>query len=182
MLALEHGRLDLEQFNPDARTANLWNRGQLSAVSRAYLEDLPQTRTIGEVTLAHGSPRYPIWEYLVHAHTARASLPFFETPLCLVGHTHVPIIFRSRPGSAHCEIVSPEDEGPLPLMGERYIVNPGSVGQPRDGDPRAAYLLFDPDTGAFRHFRVAYDVARTRALMADAGLPPRLGTRLEFGW
>jgi diadenosine tetraphosphatase ApaH/serine/threonine PP2A family protein phosphatase len=157
------GRLDLEQFNADARIANFWNRQRLTAASRCYLEELPEMRVEAGVTLVHGSPRYPIWEYLVHAHTARACLPYFDTPLCLAGHTHVPIIFRNRSGTAGCEIVSPDDGLPLPLPGERYIVNPGSVGQPRDGDPRAAYLLLDTDSGVFVHRRVPYDIAATQA-------------------
>lgn len=176
------GRLDLGEFNSDARHANLWTRDQLTAASREYLEALPETATAGDITLAHGSPRHPIWEYLFYATSAAASFEHFEGVACLVGHTHVPVIFERSAETGQC-LAQPIREEPLTLQGpQRYIVNPGGVGQPRDGDPRAAYALLDTETGWLTHRRVAYDVAATQAQMRRAGLPARLVARLAFGW
>lgn len=176
------GKLDLENFNADARRANLWTRDQLSAASRAYLEAVPETRVQEGVTCAHGSPRHPIWEYLIYAGVAKQNLAFFDTGLCLVGHTHVPVIFREEPENGLCQALAPEENRPFPIDGHRLIVNPGSVGQPRDGDSRAAYLVLDTELRTFEHRRVAYDIAATQKKMRAAGLPPRSITRLDLGW
>ncbi|MHB1293525.1 MAG: metallophosphoesterase family protein [Anaerolineae bacterium] len=176
------GKLDLAEFNADARKANLWTREQLTPDSLAYLQALPETCVAGTFTLAHGSPRHPIWEYLIYAHVAKANFAYFQTPVCLVGHTHVPVIFRDLPDSAQCEVLQPGESTPLPLGEQRHIINPGGVGQPRDGDPRAAYMILDTEAGTYEHRRVAYDMQTTQAKMREAQLPPRLVTRLEYGW
>ncbi|HHX63432.1 MAG TPA: metallophosphoesterase family protein [Chloroflexi bacterium] len=177
------GKLDLEQFNNDARLANLWNRDVLRPASREYLEALPITHTEGGVTLAHGSPRHPIWEYLLYASLAKVSFKHFDTSLCLVGHSHVPVVFRDLPDRDTCEVLPPADEAPAQLEeGQRYIINPGSVGQPRDGDPRAAYLMLDLESGVYEHRRVTYDISATQERMRQADLPRRLITRLNMGW
>lgn len=174
------GRISLEDFNREARNANLWTRQQLSDSSRRYLEQLPETITVEAFTLAHGSPRSPIWEYLFYATSARASFEHFDTPVCLVGHTHVPIIFAETADAAQ---VLPPQEGATVVLDEgRYIINPGSVGQPRDGDPRAAFMLLDLDQRSFTHRRVAYDIAVTQGQMRQLGFSPRLIARLDFGW
>jgi len=176
------GKISLDDFNRNARRANLWNREQLTPESLAYLEAAPETIVEGEVTLAHGSPRYPIWEYLVYASTAKLSYSFFETQLCLVGHTHVPVVFELAQHDADCH-GSPLRVGETLVLGKgRYIVNPGSVGQPRDGDPRAAYVLLDTDNLSMEYRRVRYDIAATQELMRKAGLPRRNIVRLERGW
>jgi len=175
------GRLDLADFNADARQANLWTRDQLSAESRRYLEDLPETQIIGEFTLAHGSPRYPIWEYILYPSTAALNLPYFETAICLVGHTHVPILFTATEDRS-AEASALEPDLTISLQGGRYILNPGSVGQPRDGDPRASYVILDTDTCSCELRRVPYTIARTQERMRELGLPTRLVRRLELGW
>jgi diadenosine tetraphosphatase ApaH/serine/threonine PP2A family protein phosphatase len=176
------GKLDLAEFNNDARHANLWTRDQLAPASREYLEALPEMVAQGEFTLAHGSPRHPIWEYLFYATSAAVSFEHFEGPVCLVGHTHVPVVFELSAETQQC-LAQPLLETPLAVGGpNRYIVNPGGVGQPRDGDPRAAYALFDTETRLLAHRRVAYDVEATQAQMRRAGLPARLISRLQFGW
>ncbi len=180
------GLLDLSEFNHDARSANLWTREQLTDQNRAYLEGLPETSVQGDYTLAHGSPRHPIWEYLFYANTAKASFDHFDTLACLVGHTHVPVIFQLPEGGDECGVL-PVGEGPLALRdatlrNARYIINPGGVGQPRDGDPRAAFALLDTETSLFEHRRVEYDIAATQERMRALGLPPRLSARLSFGW
>jgi len=176
------GRLDLADFNPEARAANLWSREQLTPESRAYLEELGETLVIEDVTLAHGSPRYPIWEYLFYPFEATASFAHFETGLCLVGHTHVPRRFLRGDPTYPCQVVPMPEEKAVALDEERCIINPGSVGQPRDRDPRAAYMLYNTDERVFIHRRVVYDVAATQALMRENGLPPRQALRLAAGW
>lgn len=174
------GRISLDDFNPDARSADLWTRERLTEASRRYLEALPETVTADGFTLAHGSPRAPIWEYLLSARDAHESMAHFDTPVCLVGHTHVPVIFAAVKGGV--AVLPPQPQAVIVLDDGRYIINPGSVGQPRDGDPEAAYMLVDTVERTFSHRRVPYDVAGTQAEMRAAGLPPRLVARLAFGW
>ena len=176
------GRLDLADFNSDARQANLWTRDRLQAEERRYLEELEQTLVLGHITLAHGSPRYPIWEYLLYASTASLNLAHFDTRVCLVGHTHVPVLFSAEEDDTRVEAYALEEGRPIALESGRHILNPGSVGQPRDGDPRASYMLVDPEAMTFELRRVTYPVARTQERMRELALPPRLITRLELGW
>ena len=176
------GKLDLADFNADARNANLWTRDQLTPESEAYLDSLPETVVAGDFTLAHGSPRHPIWEYLFYAGMARLSFNYYDTAICLVGHTHVPVIFRDAVETHQCEVSQHVERAQVGLDEARYIINPGGVGQPRDGDPRAAYMLLDTEAKEFEHRRVSYNIAETREKMRALGLPPRLGARLEFGW
>lgn len=174
------GRISLSDFNSDARQANLWTRERLADSSREYLESLPETAVVEGFTLAHGSPRSPIWEYLLYARNAQQSFDHFGTLICLVGHTHVPVIFAQ--GAAAAEVLPPQPGLSVQLDEGRYIINPGSVGQPRDGDPMAAYLLLDTALRIFAHRRVAYDVDATQAEMRRLGFAPRLIARLDFGW
>jgi predicted phosphodiesterase len=178
------GKLDLRDFNPDARDANLWNRQQLTPDNLAYLEALPQVLVEGEFTLTHGSPRHPIWEYIIYASTARTSFDYFDTQFCLVGHTHTPVIFclHNTYGEKICEALPIALNKPIKLGPERLIVNPGSVGQPRDGDPAASYAILDVDTLTLEHRRVAYPIEKTQAKMMEHNLPLRLVLRLGYGW
>ena len=180
------GKLDLAEFNVDARQANLWTRERLTPRSWSFLDSLPEMLVEGRYTLAHGSPRHPIWEYIVYASVACQNFSFFQTGVCLVGHTHLPAIFVG-PGegdgeAGDCHVVPPLVGEGVTLGEERYIINPGSVGQPRDGDARAAYLLLDTHTGTMEHRRVAYDIEAVQGKMRAAGLPPRSIARLEYGW
>jgi len=143
------GELPVDDFNPEARRAVLWTREQLTPESRDYLKGLsaePLAR--GDFTITHGSPRHPVWEYIIHPHTAAENFAYFDTPFCLVGHTHVPVIFRWREEGegedkvGECRALAPIYDKPLGLAGNhRLIINPGSVGQPRDSDPRALPTL-----------------------------------------
>lgn len=177
------GKLDLRDFNPDAREANLWNRNQLTPSNLAFLENLPESLVAGPFTLSHGSPRHPVWEYILYASTAEMNFDHFDTPYCLVGHTHTPLVFLQSddPEESAYEILPPTDE-PLHLGRERLIVNPGSVGQPRDGDPRASYVLLDTEALTIQFHRVSYPVEKTQAKMLQVGLPARLVLRLGYGW
>jgi diadenosine tetraphosphatase ApaH/serine/threonine PP2A family protein phosphatase len=174
------GTVDPADFNPDAREAIEWTAGVLDPNARAYLAALPEVRCEGELTAVHGSPRDPIWEYVMSASVAAANFTAFETRLCLFGHTHLPVIF-SATDDDEPEVLVAIPDAPIDLNGRRSLINPGSVGQPRDGNPAASYLVLDTDAGRVEFRRVRYDVAATQRLMHDAGLPPRLAERLTYG-
>ena len=178
------GKLDLRDFNPDARDANLWNRKRLTAENLAYLDALPETLVKGSFTLTHGSPRHPIWEYIIYPSTAEVNFQHFATTYCLAGHTHTPIVFRFRGGSdsTEAEALPAALNEAVALGGERLIINPGSVGQPRDGDPRASYALIDDEAMTLEHRRAVYPLEKTQAKMMEHGLPLRLVLRLGYGW
>ncbi len=177
------GKLDLADFNLDAREACRWTAEQLSEASRAFLEGLPLSLVFDEWTLVHGSPREPIWEYLTSPGAVLENLPFLQTRLCLVGHTHVPLAFHVPDGETlTCRRRWLLDGDELSLQSGRWILNPGGIGQPRDGDPRAAYLLVDTETLAAEMRRVPYPVETTQRRMLEAGLPANLIQRLSFGW
>lgn len=174
------GKLSLEAFNPHAKEANLWTGQQLSDDERAFLNLQPQVIEEGEFLMCHGSPRDPVWEYVVSITAAVASFAHFDTYRCLLGHSHIPFICRPK-GDASAEFKTPQLGVPLPLESDKMIINPGGVGQPRDGDPRASYALYDSESETVTHFRVAYDVKTTQEKMRKHDLPEFLIERLEFG-
>ena len=173
------GGAEIDWFNPDARRAMEWTRRAIGPDSVAWLRTLPERLSIDTASLVHGSPREPLWEYVTSVPVARANLAVLDGPVGLHGHTHVPVAFVEDDGRV--DVVGPNDGSELVLRGRRALLNPGSVGQPRDGDPRAAYAIFDPEAGTIGWFRVAYDVAAVQAAMRAAGLPRSLSARLSFG-
>ncbi|HLX35923.1 MAG TPA: metallophosphoesterase family protein [Candidatus Limnocylindrales bacterium] len=173
------GGSEIEWFNPDARRAMEWTRATISKASIEWLESLPDEAVLEGWQLVHGSPREPLWEYVTSVPVARANLAAQRRPACLHGHTHIPAAFVERDGRV--DAVGPLDGSELELRGRRALLNPGSVGQPRDGDPRASYAILDPAEGRMRWHRVAYDVDAVQAAMRSAGLPPPLAARLSFG-
>ena len=177
------GTVDVAYFNPDARAAIEWTAAALDANARSYLAALPEVRADGDLTAVHGSPRDPIWEYITGPAIAAANLGAFETRLCLFGHTHLPVAFRAIDSGVDATIGLPGTEARLGL--ERAMLNPGSVGQPRDGLRDAAYAVLElngsPEDDAFEFRRIAYDIDRTQRLMREAGLPMRLMERLGYG-
>jgi predicted phosphodiesterase len=173
------GGNEIEYFNPEAREAMEWTRRAISRTTLAWLEQLSERREEGDFTLVHGSPRDPIWEYVTSVAVARANLNVLGTRFGLFGHTHVPAVFRDDDGRV--DAISPAQGSELPLDGRRALLNPGSVGQPRDGIPTASWLLLDTDTKRCSWHRVAYDIAAVQRAMTDAGLPPRLIGRLSHG-
>lgn len=181
-------RLDLDDFNPEARQMVLWTQRELSPDSYAYLRALPdQPIVVGDFTVTHASPRHPIWEYILNTEVALANFDHFHTPYCIVGHTHVPRIYRlyrdSQTGQPICTAHAPAYDIDISLEGDhRLILNPGSVGQPRDSDPRASYAFLDTEAHVWRFRRIPYNYERTQADMRKAGLPERLIARLAFGW
>jgi len=174
------GKLSLSEFNPDAAAACRWTAQQLSPEDVDYLGSLPPVIEKDSFTLVHGSPREPIWEYLLSVSSARENFAYFRSPFCLVGHSHVPSIFRYTE-TGDCSF-SPFKAGVgLVLGSSRLIINPGGVGQPRDSDPRASYAIFDSEAKMVRLYRIPYDIGSTQAKMVKQNLPMRLVARLNYG-
>ena len=173
------GGREIELFNVDARRAMEWTRSVISPATRAWLTAQPERRLDGDFTLVHGSPRDPTWEYVASAPVARANFALLETPYCLLGHTHLPLVFRD--GTGLIETMEPSNGSTLQLDERRVLLNPGSVGQPRDGRRAAAYLVLDAAARKVRWGRASYDIALTQAAMRAVGLPERLAVRLDYG-
>lgn len=176
------GKIGIDDFNPEAAAACRWTGQQLDQQDVDYLANLPLTISEGDFTLAHGSPREPIWEYLVSIHVAKVSFKHFQTKFCLVGHSHVPLVFESLAPDGDCTVHEFPIDTPFTLDGNRLIINPGGVGQPRDSDPRASYAIYDSDHKVVWHHRVPYDIASTQQRMREYGLPHGLAARLSHGW
>lgn len=178
------GRMGTEEFNEAAAAAAQWTAERLEADSRSYVQDLPMVVSEGDFTLVHGSLRWPEWEYLLSSEQAQAHLELQRTPYSLVGHSHLPFVCIEEGGKPPRHVGAPVpavDGQAVELGSQRLILNPGGVGQPRDGDPRAGYALYDSDAGVVTFFRVEYDIAATQRAMEAAGLPPRLSERLSYG-
>ncbi len=175
------GRESTDLFHGDAATCCVWNGQQLTDSNRQYLGDLPQVLEEEDAALVHGSLRDPVWEYLVHLEAAIANFALMTTQRLAVGHSHLPMIIEEAERGPIPRVPSAAD-GPIELSNRgKTILNPGSVGQPRDGDPRASYAIWDPDEQTIAYYRVEYDVRRTQAEMARVGLPSRMAARLESG-
>jgi diadenosine tetraphosphatase ApaH/serine/threonine PP2A family protein phosphatase len=173
------GGPEIDWFNHDARAAAEWTRDRMDQATRTWLAGLPTRLEVGDVTLVHGSPRDPLREYVVTMGVALANLRALTTTYGLHGHTHVPIAFIDA--DTDLDVIEPGDGARLRLDARTTLLNPGSVGQPRDGDPRASYLMLDTETGEVRWHRVAYDIGRVQAAIRTAGLPRRLADRLAIG-
>jgi diadenosine tetraphosphatase ApaH/serine/threonine PP2A family protein phosphatase len=177
------GGSEIEWFNPAARAAVEWTRDVISESTRRWLAALPRTLEVGDDLLVHGSPRDPTWEYVTSRGIARANLDALAASggrVAFHGHTHVPIAFRAAEGG-DVEPIVPVDETALALGESIVLLNPGSVGQPRDGDPAASWLELDTEARTARWHRVPYDVASVQDAIRAAGLPNRLADRLAFG-
>ncbi len=173
------GTIDLDEFGGEAAIAARWTREVLEPQAQTLLETLEPTGAAHGVELYHGSARDPIWEYVLSDEAARATLELADSPLVLVGHSHVALrVVQS--GDRLDGGMAPADTE-LELDDTRALLNPGSVGQPRDGDPRAAYLLLDLAAHRATYRRTEYDIARTQREMRDAELPEMLAARLELG-
>lgn len=170
---------EIEWFNPDARAAMEWTRRKISDETRQWLDALPERHTAEDFGLVHGSPREPLWEYIVSVPIARANLAMLTTPVGLYGHTHLPMVYVENDGAI--EVVEPGDGSTFSFGDRKALVNPGSVGQPRDGIPTASHLVLDTDAGACTWHRTAYDIAAVQGAMRDEGLPDRLVQRLSYG-
>jgi predicted phosphodiesterase len=167
----------LEGFNPNAAEAVHWTRRQLGPEEREWLRDLKYTKMVGNFTIVHATLDGPQrWGYVFDKLQAAASFPYQTTPVCFFGHTHVPVAFMRdtvvRGGTFSKFKVDPA---------KKYFVNVGAVGQPRDNNPKAAYVIYDLDAATIELRRVDYDIAAAQAKIREAGLPERLAERLEFG-
>jgi diadenosine tetraphosphatase ApaH/serine/threonine PP2A family protein phosphatase len=175
------GAVGVEEFNQYAATAALWTQQQLQEEMKTWLAELPRVRVLEDlgVTLTHGSLIDPVWDYLLHAEDAMAHLEQQTTPSCFVGHTHLPQVYHYAPPRLTGEVI--KDGHSLELGQRRFVANPGSVGQPRDGDRRAAYAIIDTVTKVVTFHRVEYDIGVTQRKMRAAGLPEFLVQRLARG-
>jgi predicted phosphodiesterase len=175
-------RLDIRTFNADARRAVTWTQETLTPTNLDYLAALPTAFVLGQYTLVHGSPREPVWEYILDPLIAALNFPHFETPICLVGHTHTPVIYQLVNDQGETQVVQPTYRERKDLNSQRLIINPGSIGQPRDNNPDAAYAILDVEDKIFEHRRIPYDVEKTQQQMLDLNMPERLVSRLSHGW
>jgi diadenosine tetraphosphatase ApaH/serine/threonine PP2A family protein phosphatase len=174
------GTIPIEDFSSDAAAAARWTQTVLDEPGRAYLERLEPTAEREGAQLFHGSPRDPVWDYVLTAESAYWSFRATTAQLVLVGHSHVALAIST--GADDDLDGAPAPEGTeIELAGRRWLLNPGSVGQPRDGDPRAAWLLIDFDVGRAAFRRVPYPVEQTQAEIRARGLPEPLAARLAEG-
>ena len=170
-------RTSIQYFNPDARDAILWTREQLPQEASDYLASLPLTLDFDDFTLAHGTLQTPeLFDYIQTIYDAHLSFEALETPICFLGHSHVPITFFDDDPISY--FMEPE----IPLSeSEKLLVNVGSVGQPRDQDPRASYAVYDTDERMIWIRRIVYDVEQASQRIRDAGLPAMNADRLTYG-
>jgi predicted phosphodiesterase len=173
------GSIDLEEFSDEAAESARWTQTVLSDESRAYLAGLPSQTKAPDAELYHASPRDPVWDYVLTADAALDALELTEAPLVLVGHSHVALAIGLDEQQLSGGLAPAGHE--IDLSRGRWLLNPGSVGQPRDGDPRAAYLLLDREAQRARFCRISYPVERTQAEIRERNLPDALAHRLAHG-
>jgi predicted phosphodiesterase len=173
------GRIDLTDFSPDAAATARWTADLLEDEPRRFIESLEPKGEREGVQVFHGSPRDPVWEYVLSEPAARSALELTTADIVLVGHSHIPIALRLADGAIAGGLAKGGSE--LELTEGRWLINPGSVGQPRDGDPRASYLLLDLDKRHAHFRRLPYDIEATQAEIREHGLPEDLATRLATG-
>jgi diadenosine tetraphosphatase ApaH/serine/threonine PP2A family protein phosphatase len=175
------GEVDLNEFAPDAVASATWTRDVLTPETRTFLETLRSSGRRERAELFHASPRDPVWDYVLTLESVEASFGLTEEPLVLVGHSHVPLAIVLEDGGLAGGVAPEGTEADLGGVTARFLLNPGSVGQPRDGDPRAAWLLLDFSKGRAHFRRVAYPVERTQEEIRERGLPDALAERLARG-
>jgi diadenosine tetraphosphatase ApaH/serine/threonine PP2A family protein phosphatase len=172
-------------FNVVARSAAVWTLDALTSEHRAWLAALPKGPIVVDslIEICHGSP-FDEDAYIFDDLDASHALNVSKRPLCLFGHTHSPIAFEQPPRAGTANAISLKHSGEMELIlrdGFKYLLNPGSVGQPRDGDPRAAYAIVDTDRRSVELYRLEYPIDQTQAKILDAGLPEVLAQRLGVG-
>ena len=179
LVAIGLGGVGLEDFNPEAGAALFWTAEQLTPESRKFLASLAPQATRADVSLFHGSPVDPVWDYVLTDPGAAEALALTPTPLVLVGHSHAALALLLANEALQGGLATAGLEADL--AAGRWLLNPGSVGQPRDGDARAAFLRLDLDAKRARFERVPYPVERTQAEIRERGLPDSLAERLAHG-
>ncbi len=174
------GDLPLEDFSAGARLAAEWTRATIRPETMKYLRSLEPLTESEPVGLYHASPRDPVWEYVLSPLQAELCLDAQSRQVCVIGHSHVALSF-SRTAGASATGETRKDGDELDLAGSEWLLNPGSVGQPRDGDRRAAWLELDMDAWTASYHRVEYDIEGAAAAIRQAHLPESLAERLQFG-
>lgn len=176
------GRMSLETFNGDAKRSLMYHEQVLSASNMDFIKSLPtRAKVRGETTLAHGSPRDPLWEYILNGTIAAANFGYFDTPWCFVGHTHVQSSFAEVNDTGR--VVGEQSRPDVALqLRPKLILNPGSVGQPRDRNPQAAYAIYDTEARTWTPKRVSYNYAEVQERIRAAGLPEKHAARIAEGW
>ena len=174
------GTVRLDEFGGDAGAAVRWTRGRVGDETLGYLTTLQSSAGRGGFGLHHGSPRDPVWEYVLDRWSAGAAFAAAPERHVLVGHSHIALRALTD-GSGAIDLRQAAAEATVELDAPRSLLNPGSVGQPRDGDPRASWLVIDGESGRATFRRTNYDIARTQADMRAAGLPEGLAARLSYG-
>jgi diadenosine tetraphosphatase ApaH/serine/threonine PP2A family protein phosphatase len=178
------GALDIAAFSEAAAVAVAWTRENVAERTLALLRELEPAGEREDIGLFHASPRDPVWEYVLSAEQADACLDAQAARIALIGHSHVSLFFVRPTAEEQDEEIrgaQSSDDTLLDLAAGCWLINPGSVGQPRDGDPRAAWLELDTDEQTARFHRVRYDTGRAAASIIAAGLPRRLADRLQVG-
>lgn len=177
------GELDVGAFSEAAAEAAIWTRENVSEETLDHLRGLSPAGRREGIALYHASPRDPVWEYVLSAQQAAACFTAQGDRVALIGHSHVALFFHRPDGGADVDIqaIQASAGAEIDLGGGEWLVNPGSVGQPRDGDPRAAWLELDTAASDARFHRVSYDIERAARAIVAAGLPERLGDRLFIG-
>ena len=170
---------DITYFNPHAKEAILWTKEILKQDHKEYLKKLPVTMVVDNITLAHSSPKEPLmWHYIINTFDAMENLDYFNTPLCFIGHSHYPAIIES---DASGRINTPKDKIIKLNSNSKYIINDGSVGQPRDRNPDASFIVYDSSNMTIEFKRVPYDIKSAQEKMRREGLPEYLIDRLTHG-
>jgi predicted phosphodiesterase len=177
------GKITTDYFNPYAALAVKLNAQEISEENKKFLENLSLTfKPEKNIILAHGSIRDPIWEYLLEIDQAEENFSLFFEKVCFVGHSHLPMIFEKREDKIY-QFRFPPDKAFLKFeKNSRYIINPGSVGQPRDYNPKASFVIFDPENEVLEYQRVDYPYFKTQQKMKEKGFPSFLIERLSFGY
>jgi diadenosine tetraphosphatase ApaH/serine/threonine PP2A family protein phosphatase len=170
---------DISYFNPHAKEAILWTIDTLTSGNKDFLKKLTASMVIDNITLAHSSPKEPLmWHYILNIFDAMENFEYFHTPLCFIGHSHLPGVFEKdadgRVNISKDYIIQLNDNS-------KYIINDGSVGQPRDGNPDASFVIYDTTKMTIEFKRVSYDISTTQEKMRREGLPDYLIERLAYG-
>jgi diadenosine tetraphosphatase ApaH/serine/threonine PP2A family protein phosphatase len=177
------GELDVSAFSSAAAAAVTWTQENAQEASLEFLRELKPAGDHAGVGMFHASPRDPVWEYVLSIEQATDCLAVQPQRVALIGHSHVALFFSGPDGVENGDVrgVQALEGATLDLEGGRWLINPGSVGQPRDGDPRAAWLEIDTDEATARYHRVEYEIDEAAKAIEEAGLPKHLGDRLYAG-
>jgi predicted phosphodiesterase len=175
------GEIDIATFSPGAARAALWTREHLGQAELDLMRSLSPSASRGEIGFYHASPRDPVWEYVIETERAEENLNEQKERIALIGHSHIALYFTRIEEMARTTSVLASHGAQIEMTRGQWLVNPGSVGQPRDGDPRAAWLSLDTETLKAEYHRVEYPIEEAAEAIREAGLPSHLADRLFQG-